>query len=68
MCRFCQLVFELKDDYKRHLKAETLARKEKKRLVRYTKIRLAREKEKEEKLKDGINWMKKRIWTEIQRT
>lgn len=54
MCRFCQLVFELKDDYKRHLKAETLARKEKKRLVRYTKIRLELEKEKEQKLRDGI--------------
>lgn len=54
MCRFCEMVFELKEDYDLHLKAETLARKEKKRLIRYTQIRLAREKEREEKLKQGI--------------
>ncbi|XP_063702643.1 zinc finger protein 91-like [Culicoides brevitarsis] len=54
MCRFCQLVFELKEDYDRHIKAEYAARKERKSLMRYTKIRLAREKEKEQKLKDGV--------------
>uniref|UniRef100_A0A336LHD2 CSON013667 protein n=1 Tax=Culicoides sonorensis TaxID=179676 RepID=A0A336LHD2_CULSO len=53
MCRFCQTVFELKEDYDNHLKAETLARKEKKRLIRYTRIRLAKEKEREDKLKNG---------------
>lgn len=54
MCRFCKLVFELKEDYDRHLAAETQERKERKRLMRYTKIRLAHEKEKKEKLKLGI--------------